>query len=701
MKLQVDQDRRVDLNGLKVKNYGIGNIAVFQQVARSSMYSDPYRACIQEYLSNGIDAMRERNRIDPTFEPSRNKLTVHFNGNELRISDQGVGISPERMESGFASYYGSSKRDSDDEIGGFGLGCKTAFADPNRDSFTVDTVYVDKDGVKRRYVTYHFINASGLTSYAELSNVEAQEEELGTTIILPIDESDVDTYKSVLARLCRHWSEKPVVRGIQFDWEVVPTLFSGDEWLITNGKTLEVVIEGIPYEVDPSQLPEKYADMTSSGAVLFFNTGDLSITSTRESLDYRGDTVAKITERLDDIITALETVAVSRINSLGLWEAQNFVKSIKPFIRDSDMVPSAVFGSSESLPYGIKVSLANKSYGYFQIKERSFLDYSQKFTVLLNRTKKISEGRLDSFFTKTGTGTNVYVITVPNSIHSGGVLHSFTGPTGLVRFIDWLDSTNPGLRIKEVLAEAYDLQSWPISDEYKKERAYVRKKFDKSALREHKSKWASIEASELESLKSNRNVYYVLVDSIKESKGKPTGLSARGVMKNAVFVALSRDQIGSVPEAWKPYWSTLLERKSNQLKSEKGKLAVVKSMSVVDLAWSFRTCDDVRRLRSPSVFYRLPAGLRQFVRNINRNSKKPYFDVSEQFPVLDVVHHRGTLSKKVLVSYRGPGSLYDKRAFKIMISSLRKKLQDKHKEAILEVESVVKFAKRNLTNIKI
>jgi HSP90 family molecular chaperone len=226
MKLNTE-NRRVDLNGLVVKNYGIGNVAVFQQVARSSMYSDPHKACIQEYVSNGIDAMRERHRVDPSFIPSRDKITIHLNLDELRISDQGIGISPERMESGFASYYGSSKRDSDDEIGGFGLGCKTAFADPNRDSFTVDTVYDNSDGVRMRYTTYHFINTNGLTSYAELSNVESPDSELGTTIILPIDEADHEMYISVIENVCKHWEEKPTLKGFELGWPEFKPVFEG------------------------------------------------------------------------------------------------------------------------------------------------------------------------------------------------------------------------------------------------------------------------------------------------------------------------------------------------------------------------------------------------------------------------------------------------------------------------------------------
>jgi hypothetical protein len=693
MKLGLE-DRRIDLNGLKVKNYGIGDVAIFQQVARSSMYSDPHKACIQEYLSNGIDAMRERSRVDPSFEPSTDKLVINFNGNELRISDCGIGISPERMEKGFASYYGSSKRNSDDEIGGFGLGCKTAFADPNRDSFTVDTVYDDDNGVRRRYTTYHFINSNGLTSYAELSNVEAPEDQLGTTIILPIEESDVDTYINVVKNVCKYWDKKPQIRGIPFEWGDISKLFEGDGWFITNSSEMEVVVDGIPYKIDQGQLPEKYRRVVNSGVVLLFKTGELSITSTRESLDYRGDTVAKITERISDINDYMSGRALEAVSSLSLWDAQRMVLSIKPFIdEDSDDISDAFLGKLESIPSSCSGFRVYKSYGSIHISERSYLDYSSKFSVLLSRTKKVSEGRVDSYLTENRV-SEVIVIKVP-TLHKG-VRYDFSGPEGLVRFVNWMDKNYPNLRIREILDPKYDLQSWPISDAFKKDSSYVRKKFTKSALKVVSSKWAGVEAKELEALKPSKNVYYVFLEDLKERKGKPAGLHDRGLMGNPVFIALTKDQKDSIPKGWKPYWRTIFERASGKLESRLKELKSIPKMSLKELASNCDGDHDFDRLKK--FYFMLPKNFREIVYNLADDFKAVRAN-SSNFAVLRVVSlNRGFLSIKVLLSYRGPGSIYDKKAFRSFVNGLRKTLMDKKKTEVSNLTDLVALAKKNLTN---
>jgi len=685
MKLSVDQDRQVNLNGLKVKNYGIGNIAVFQQVARSSMYSDPYRACIQEYLSNGIDAMRERRRVDPSFEPNRSKLTVNFNGGELHISDCGIGISPERMEKGFASYYGSSKRGSDDEIGGFGLGCKTAFADPNRDSFTVDTVYDDENGIRRRYVTYHFIDSNGLTSYAELSNVESPESDLGTTIILPIDESDVDTYKNVITRVCKHWADKPTIRGINLEWPSVPELFKGDNWIVTDAGVMEVVIDGIPYEVDSHKLPLEHRELAKSGMVLFFNTGDLSITSTRESLDYRGDTVARIVDLVNDIKDEVSGKVSSMIDGMNLWQAQKYLKSVRVFVSE-DKIPQSVLAQRIYF-HNLSVFSVRNDYGSISVSdERHDLDYSAEFTVLFTRTKTVSKGRLRSFLDsdKHKKGNNVYVMRVPNYLLHKNVKYDFTGPDGFTKFINFIDSSYPGSRFKEVVSEAYDLQSWPIHEDYREHK--VRKKFTKSALIcSDRGKWSNIEADRMESLKLRKNVYYIIERDLKVLRGKRCDLDD-SVTKDAIFISLDEDQKDSVPDNWKPYWKTYKTRLQGKLERARTLVKEVNKMNPSDLASNFGCYNGFHSF--------ILLGKLSFMQGFKSDGKKvEYLSLDRYFRILSCVNTNKPMSSVLLRSYRGPGGIYDKKARQNLIRDMRSKLLTHRMRAVTKLVSKIKSIK--------
>ena len=692
MKLGVEE-RRVDLNGLKVKSYGIGDVAVFQQVARSSMYSDPHKAAIQEYFSNCVDAMRRRHKLDPSFIPSNSNIIAEFAGAELRIKDNGIGISPTVMENGFASYYGSTKRDDDDEIGGFGLGCKTAFADPNRDSFTVDTVYADDSGRKFRYVTYHFIDKSGLTSYAELSNVPVDELgedlDLGTTITLPIDEDDIETYVGVIRQLCKYWEVKPTVLGLQdFAWPEVVKMFKGERWAIVQQESMEVVVDGIPYIVNRHQLPSEFQAMAVSGAVLFFNTGELSITSTRESLDYRGDTVASIVERLREIQDHMQETALAQVSVLNLWDAQKVIRSIRPFLRLNE-IPESFKATTISIGRRFNMRYVSMNHlNEVKSEDRNYFDYGSKFTVLLSRTKTVNLGRLASFYeslTGDDRGTPVYVLQVPS--HGGG--RTFHGPTGMQDFIEWFSDAHPDLRFKDILNPKYDLQSWPVHASY---RSAVRKKFTKSALLLSNGKWGKIEVGNLEDLKKSR-MYYVVMDTLVGKAKTAPNINSYGVAKRYSVVAITADQLDSVPETWTPFWSVIRERIEGKLRVHAQRVEYVKGLTLPQMAQEF--CSYSSGLKR--IAHILPQRLREVVRNVTRGpSSKPRLNLDEFYPIIKTVNLGTPLATTVVKTFRRKGGVWDRDCFHKLSLHMRKVLREDAAERLCETKNNIKAIDRRI-----
>lgn len=107
-------------------------------VILTDIYSDSLTAVVREYSCNAIDAHREAGTDLPieVFLPSRFTPA-------LRIRDYGVGMDADTIEEVYAQYGRSTKRESNDQIGGFGIGCKSALS--YTDQFTVTSV---KDGYK-------------------------------------------------------------------------------------------------------------------------------------------------------------------------------------------------------------------------------------------------------------------------------------------------------------------------------------------------------------------------------------------------------------------------------------------------------------------------------------------------------------------------------------------------------------------------
>lgn len=93
----------------------------------SKLYNDPMCAAIREYVSNAYDANIEAGATKPV------ELTLPCaeNGGLLMVKDYGRGLDYMGIVSVFANFGTSTKRDSDNLIGGFGIGSKSGLAVSN------------------------------------------------------------------------------------------------------------------------------------------------------------------------------------------------------------------------------------------------------------------------------------------------------------------------------------------------------------------------------------------------------------------------------------------------------------------------------------------------------------------------------------------------------------------------------------------
>lgn len=108
----------------KTVNYGVStdNLPLLFQMLRTNLYSDIHGSIIREICSNVIDSHTEAGKPDAIGEVEwidQNRL-LGIDA-QLIIRDFGVGLSPERMTTIYGNYLSSTKRDSNDAIGGFGL----------------------------------------------------------------------------------------------------------------------------------------------------------------------------------------------------------------------------------------------------------------------------------------------------------------------------------------------------------------------------------------------------------------------------------------------------------------------------------------------------------------------------------------------------------------------------------------------------
>jgi hypothetical protein len=294
------------------QQFGIKDMSLVMDLL-SKLYANPIQSLTQEYVSNARDANREVNSTKPIeiTVPTRFSPT-------LKVRDYGLGISPKRIEDIFLFYCSSSKTNTNNQVGMFGIGSKSAFA--YTDSFTIVTFI---KGIKRAYIAHKSNGAGNLDLISEEPTKEAN----GTSIEIAIDQFDIDKFKNAVIRTIFFWqeNEKPVIHGITKGElpENIPKYTFGNTKFYSElpfsgytGHFLEV--DGIPYPCPKSLLGygsinesiEKYINVTCK--VTSVKTGELQIAPNREEIvesDFNSEKLTKLLlgtlSKLQDYVEAL------------------------------------------------------------------------------------------------------------------------------------------------------------------------------------------------------------------------------------------------------------------------------------------------------------------------------------------------------------------------------------------------------------
>lgn len=345
-------------------------------ILRDKLYSNKIAAVCREVASNSRDANREAGKGDTPITISIYKEESITDEVQTFISfqDSGVGISPERIENVFLKYGSSTKRNSNTQTGGFGIGAKTPFAYNNE--FLIETVSEDEKGNKLKCVYQAIImNETGFeTSSLIPISREKTTENTGTKIIVPIKERDIYDFEKEVLKATMFWSARPVYEGfVNFKNVEVKTEVSNENWKIFKGEykrildissyELFLLVDEIPYKFDYRKINSNEFDVAKSfivnvntstwddvyiNMVVSFKTGELSLSASREEIEYTEGNLLKIQseikkvegdliQKVRDIIEEKETLIEKAffLNSFRASESSNslgkYLKKIELF----------------------------------------------------------------------------------------------------------------------------------------------------------------------------------------------------------------------------------------------------------------------------------------------------------------------------------------------------------------------------------
>lgn len=298
--MQLDEVKRELSSHGVIKTFQFGISAAdeshIMSLLRDNIYSDKILAFIREYCTNAADAHVESGQKDRPFDVHIPTFLEPF----FSVRDYGYGIAPEDIEGIYVWYGNSTKRASNAVVGTFGLGSKSLFA--YTDSFTIRSFY---KGMRRTYSAY--IDEHNHSQTSLLEEVETQESS-GLEIIAAIHQKDIDKCKSVAQRFFCFFEPQPninmTLKKLSFTRKTSEYAFVGDPYSVN---CPVAVMGNVAYPINYhametntlNQFAQKF--LQSNSSVLYFDIGELSVSVSRESLEYKDKTKNSILQKLKKI----------------------------------------------------------------------------------------------------------------------------------------------------------------------------------------------------------------------------------------------------------------------------------------------------------------------------------------------------------------------------------------------------------------
>ncbi len=274
----------------------------------TDLYSDPELAVIREYSTNAWDSHVAAGTKRPIEISTPGRFSPFF-----KVKDYGLGLSAEDIRNIYSKYGASTKRDTNEQTGMLGLGCKSALTYGAQ--FTLTGV---KDGIRTVVVISRNVRGAGVMEIIE--EVETDEPN-GVEVMIPVPGRD--SFREKALRFFQFWPFGRVLINGEAPTQITEKLIPlGDNLYITKERTGEdfVVMGNVAYPVKNGVLSEGGYYGQRYNVVAYVNIGDVHFTPSREALHYtehtesnlrkvKADVQAKIVQLAQEEIEQAETAS--------------------------------------------------------------------------------------------------------------------------------------------------------------------------------------------------------------------------------------------------------------------------------------------------------------------------------------------------------------------------------------------------------
>ena len=309
MKLETTEQDVIISGDFETSDFKMGDISFVVDMFADKVYTNKERAVIRELSCNAHDAHVAAGTQDTPFEIQLPSILVPV----FKIRDYGTGLSDEDIRGTFAGIGISTKRNSNEMIGCFGIGSLSPYS--LCDQFTVTSWY---DGKKSVYTCYR--DSERKPVVARIASTPAPDEPCGLEISMTV-KGRSEAFQKEAIFVFKHWSSTlPVINDLKvvekIEFERKRYVFSGSGYGLTASYgTLYAVMGNIAYEV-----PEEM-DTLDIGGYIQFELGELNFDTARENLSNDDKTRLAVAEKIKQLKVLVSEEAKARLESLTCkWE---------------------------------------------------------------------------------------------------------------------------------------------------------------------------------------------------------------------------------------------------------------------------------------------------------------------------------------------------------------------------------------------
>lgn len=257
---------------------------MLMQMLSKNLYSDGIGSTIRECASNALDSHRRAGVKDPIIVSFKINDSSNY---EFSVEDFGVGLDDDDVANIISKYGKSTKRNSNTELGMFGLGFKSPLAYCSSFYFICR-----KNGVERKYMMYEGEDLNTIDLLYKKNTTEPN----GVKVIIPVKWSDRYTFESKIKEQLAYFE------NVYFNCDGVDNKFTitrSEHFQISELSTdrnLHMCLDNVYYSIDFQKLGIETIEFPV--ALRFSLTDGIYPTPNREAIRITKETKEKILKKI-------------------------------------------------------------------------------------------------------------------------------------------------------------------------------------------------------------------------------------------------------------------------------------------------------------------------------------------------------------------------------------------------------------------